>query len=94
MTIPAIGMAFANVPEAKAAWDKIDSNNLVESIKKLTPQDYHALSSVLIGLLSGKNYLRGNLAERAVLKHSGVNTESKSKIREYSNKFGITRTKP
>ena len=93
MTIPAIGMAIANVPEAKAAWDKIDSNNLVESIKKLTPQDYHALSSVLIGLLSGKNYIKGNLAERKVLQESGINTQAVTKRREYLNKYGLTRTK-
>ena len=93
MTIPAIGAAFANVPEAKAAWDKIDSNNLVESVKKLTPQDYHALSSVLIGLLSGKNYIKGNLAERKVLQESGINTKSASKRREILNKYGLTRTK-
>ena len=94
MTLPAVGMAIYNAPEAKAAWDKIDLKNPIESIKKLTPQDYHALSSFLIGVVSGKNYLRGNVAEREVLKQSGINIESKSKIREYSNKFGITRTKP
>ena len=94
MTIPAIYQSLNSIPEAKAAWDKIDLSSPIESAKKLTPQDYHALSTFLMGIISGKNYLRGNLAERAVLKHSGVNTESKSKIREYSNKFGITRTKP
>ena len=86
--------ALSSVPEAKAAWDKIDLNNPIESAKKLTPQDYHALSSFLIGVVSGKNYLKGNLAERKVLQKSGINTESSSKIREYSNKFGLTRTKP
>lgn len=94
MTIPAIYQSLNSIPEAKAAWDKIDLSSPIESAKKLTPQDYHALSTFLMGIISGKNYLRGNLSERAVLKHSGVNTESKSKIREYSNKFGITRTKP
>jgi hypothetical protein len=67
MTLPAVGMALYNAPEAKAAWDKIDLKNPVESIKKLTPQDYHALSSFLIGVVSGKNYVKGNLAERAVM---------------------------
>lgn len=94
MTIPALISAYNNIPEAKAALSKIDFNNPVESAKKLTPQDYHALSSVLVGALSGKNYIKGNLAERKVLQESGFNTQSKSKVREYANKFGITRTKP
>ena len=93
MTIPAVINAFNNVPEAKAAFAKIDKNNITESLKKLTPADYHAMASVLTGVIGGRNYLRGNLAERQVLKQSGINTESKSKIREYSNKFGLTRTK-
>jgi hypothetical protein len=37
MTLPAIGNALYNMPEAKAAWDKIDLNNPIESVKKLTP---------------------------------------------------------
>lgn len=94
MTIPAVINAFNNVPEAKAAFAKIDKNNITESLKKLTPADYHAMASVLTGVIGGRNYLRSNLAERQVLKQSGINTESKSKIREYSNKFGLTRTKP
>ena len=93
MTIPAVINAFNNVPEAKAAFAKIDKNNITESLKKLTPADYHAMASVLTGVIGGRNYLRGNLAERQVLKQSGINTESKSKIREYSNKFGLTITK-
>lgn len=93
MTIPAVINAFNNVPEAKAAFAKIDKNNITESLKKLTPADYHAMASVLTGVIGGRNYLRSNLAERQVLKQSGINTESKSKIREYSNKFGLTRTK-
>lgn len=92
MTIPAIGSAIANVPEAKQAWDKINFSDL-ESLKKLTPQDFHAISSVLIGVLSGKNYLKGNLAERKVLQESGFSTQAKTKRREYANKFGLTRTK-
>ena len=82
------------MPEAKAAWDKIDLKNPIESAKNLTPQDYHALSSFLIGVVSGKNYLKGNLAERKVLQESGINTQAKTKRREYLNKVGITRTKP
>lgn len=93
MTIPAVINAFNNVPEAKAAFAKIDKNNITESLKKLTPADYHAMASVLTGVIGGRNYLRSNLAERQVLKQSGINTESKSKIREYSNKLGLTRTK-
>ena len=94
MTIPMVYGSLKSIPEAKAAWDKIDLDHPFESAKKLTPQDYHALSTFLMGIISGRNYLRGNLAERAVLEHSGINTESKSKIREYLNKSGITRTKP
>ena len=94
MTIPMVWNSLTSIPEAKAAWDKIDLSSPIESAKKLTPQDYHALSTFLMGIVSGKNYLRGNLAERQVLKQSGINIESKSKIREYSNKFGLTRTKP
>ena len=93
MTIPMVYNSLKSIPEAKAAWDKIDLDHPIDSAKKLTPQDYHALSTFLMGIISGKNYLRNNLAERQVLKQSGINTESKSKIREYSNKFGLTRTK-
>jgi hypothetical protein len=32
------------------------------------------LSSFLVGVLSGKNYIKGNLAERKVLQESGFNT--------------------
>jgi hypothetical protein len=74
MTVPAVVNALANVPEAKAAWDKIDLSNPIESAKKLTPQDFHALSSFLIGIISGKNYIKGNLAERKVLQKSGFDT--------------------
>ena len=93
MTIPMVYNSLKSIPEAKAAWDKIDLDHPIDSAKKLTPQDYHALSTFLMGIISGKNYLRNNLAERQVLKQSGINTESKSKIREYSNKLGLTRTK-
>ena len=93
MTIPALVSAFNSVPEAKQAWDKIDFNNLTESVKKLTPQDFHALFNVLVGVLGGKNYIKGNLAERKVLQESGINTQAKTKRREYANKFGLTRTK-
>jgi hypothetical protein len=64
MTIPAVINAFNNVPEAKAAFAKIDKNNITESLKKLTPADYHAMASVLTGVIGGRNYLRSNLAER------------------------------
>ena len=94
MTIPAIYTAVVSTPEAKAAWDKIDFDNLTESLKRLTPEDYHAISNVLVGALAGKNYLKGNLAERAVLEHSGTNIKAKTKRREILNKYGITRTKP
>ena len=94
MTVPAVLNALSNVPEAKAAWDKINLSNPIESAKKLTPQDYHALSSFLIGVVSGKNYVKGNLAERKVLQKSGINTQAKTKRREYANKIGLTRTKP
>lgn len=97
MTIPAVINAFASVPEAKAAWDKIDSNNLVESLKKLTPSDYHAMASVLTGVIGGRNYTRSNLAEREVIKHSGYTKEqinaSKSKARQYAEKYGLLRTR-
>ena len=97
MTVPAIISAISNVPEARTAWSKIDTSSfdgIVNSVKKLTPQDYHAISSVLVGLLTGKNYLKSNLAERAVLQHSGINTQASNKRREWLNKYGLARTKP
>lgn len=96
MTIPAVINAVTSIPEAKQAWDKIDTSSIdsiVNSVKKLTPQDYHAISNVLVGALSGKNYIKGNLAERKVLQESGFNTQAKTKIKEYANKYGLTRTK-
>jgi len=64
MTIPMVYNSLKSIPEAKAAWDKIDLDHPIDSAKKLTPQDYHALSTFLMGIISGKNYLRNNLAER------------------------------
>ena len=93
MTIPMVWQSLKSIPEAKAAWDKIDLDHPIDSAKKLTPQDYHALSTFLMGLVSGKNYFKGNLAERKVLQESGINTQAATKRREYLNKYGLTRTK-
>lgn len=93
MAIPSIAMALKNAPEAKAAWDKINLNDISGSVKQLTPDDYKALYNFTAGLLGTKNAVKSNLAERKVLQQSGFNTQAKTKRREYANKFGLTPTK-
>lgn len=100
MTLPAVIGAFNNRIEAKQAIDKLDFSsigNLTASLKTLTPADFQAISSVLTGLVAGRNHLRSNLSERRVLEHSGYTADqinaSKGKIRQFGEKYGVFRTK-
>ena len=83
----AVYSAFKSSPEAFEAIRKIDFNHPIDSAKKLTPQDYHAIYNVLTGILAGKSHVKTNLAERQVLKKKGVAVEDKK-----LQKFGIRRT--
>lgn len=93
MAIPAVIQAVRSVPDAKAALDKIDINHPFESAKNLTPKDYRALFNVISGVYAGKGTIKSNLAERAVMKHAGIDTKAAKSYREWLNKVGITPTK-
>ena len=79
--------AVGSFPEAKKAWDKIDFEHPMDSAKKLTPEDYRALFNVVQGLMTGRAHIRGNLAQRRVLQHTGHNV-SNSRLQ----RLGITKT--
>lgn len=83
LKVGAFWNAVKSSPEALKAAEKIKNGDF----KQLTPEDYRNLFNVAQGLLTGRSHIRGHMAERRVLQHTGHNV-SNSKLQRY----GITRT--